>query len=322
MRTRVPPPANYNEFDLLIAEIGFDWEKTSLDFGTNGSMFGMVPTFSLSNSWNFAGYGGKGAAPVAPQVTVTERFTKEWSAGFGIMSPYNTVNAVVSPAGSNSTYDENVLRNPLPAFEGKIAYSSDSCGKVGPWQLLVEVDGFFGEQRQINAALDHKDVDEWITDFKFLIPIIPEKNGNKASALYFDGEIFWQQGAGGVANWLANAGPPWLTSDYTRADPNDWHAASMWGIVGHGQFYFTDAVSFNAFYLWSSVNASQALRVANPNNVNGGYQWAANLMYDVNPAVRFTLEWDYSNNHYAAPVTGYKNYGDQNVYRLSAYYFF
>ena len=64
------PPANYNTFNLLIAEIGFDWEKTSLDFGTNGSMFGMVPTFSLSNSWNFAGYGGKGAAPVAPQVTV------------------------------------------------------------------------------------------------------------------------------------------------------------------------------------------------------------------------------------------------------------
>jgi hypothetical protein len=323
------PPANYNMFDLLIADIGFDWEHTSLDFGANGSFFGVVPTFSLSNSWNFDGYGGKGAAPVNPQVTVTERFTKEWSAGFGVMSPYNIVDAVVSPAGTSppagtgATYNENVMRNPLPAFEGKIAYSSDSCGKVGPWQLLAEVDGFYGQQRQINAALDHKDVDEWFGDFKFLIPIIPEKNGNKTSALYVDGEIFWTQGAGGSGNWLAQAGPPWLTTDYTRADPNDWHAATMWGVVGHGQFYFTDQVSFNAFYLWSQVDASNALRVQNAlGGVTGGYQWAVNLMYDVNPAVRFVMEWDYSNDKYAWPVAGYKNYGSQDVWRFSAYYYF
>jgi hypothetical protein len=45
-------------------------------------------------------------------------------------------------------------------------------------------------------------------------------------------------------------------------------------------------------------------------------------MYDVNPAVRFTLEWDYSNLNYAAAATGFKSNGSQNVYRLAAYYFF
>jgi len=319
------PPANYNTFNLLIADIGFDWEHTSLDFGTNGSFFGMVPTFALSNSWNMMGYGGKGAAPVAPQVTLVERFTKEWSAGIGVMSDYNTINAVVAPNGAPSTSVENVMRNPLPLFEGKIAYSSDSCGKVGPWQLLVEMDGFYGQQRQINpTTLAHDDVNEWMGDFKFLIPIIPEKNGNKTGALYVDGEVFITAGGSGAANWYANAGPPWLTTDYNnRANPDDYNAATMWGVVGHGQFYFTDQFSFNAFYLWSSVAASDALRVDNAlGGVIGGYQVAANVVYDVNPAVRFTLEWDYSNDKYAWPVATYKSYGDQSVFRLSAYYFF
>ncbi len=260
---------------------------------------------------------------MAPQITVVERFTKNWSAGFGVMSPYNLVNQLATPAGGANSETTNIFRNPLPAFEGKIAYTSDACGKVGPWQLLAEVDGFYGQIRQIyDVDFKKKDVDEWYTDFKLLVPIIPEKNGNKATALYFDGEIFWEQGMGQGGSWLANGGSPWLTDDYQRAALGDFHAASMWGVVGHGQFYLTDQFSFNGFYLWSSVDASQALKVMNPNDIKSGYQWIANLMYDVNPAVRFTLEWDYSNVNYAAPVTGFKSNGSQNVYRLAAYYFF
>ncbi|MGA2107187.1 MAG: hypothetical protein ABSH25_06040 [Syntrophorhabdales bacterium] len=321
------PPTNYNTFNLLIAEMAFDWENTTLAMGTNSSFFGMVPTFANSASWNFAGYGGKGAAPVAPQITVVERFTKNWNAGLGVMSPYNQVNELVSPAG-NSSPTADIFRNPLPAFEGKIAYTSDSCGKVGPWQLLAEMDGFYGQIRHIYGStgiggdISKKDVDEWFVDFKLLVPVIPEKNGNKASALYFDGEIFWEQGAGQGGSWLANGGTPWLTDDYQRATTGDFHAATAWGVVGHGQFYFTDAVSFNAFYLYTTVDASQALKLMNPMDIKSGYQWAANLMYDVNPAVRFTLEWDYSNLNYAAAATGFKSNGSQNVYRLAAYYFF
>ena len=316
------PPTNYNTFNLLIAEMAFDWENTTLAMGTNSSWFGMVPTFSMSASWNSLGYGGKGAAPVAPQITVVERFTKNWSAGLGVMSPYNQVNELVSPAGNNSS-TADIFRNPLPAFEGKFAYTSDSCGKVGPWQLLAELDGFYGQVRRIYGAdFSDKDTNEWFADFKLLIPIIPEKNGNKASALYFDGEIWSSAGTGAGGSWLANAGSPWLTDVYARPTEGDYAAATMWGIVGHGQFYFTDAVSFNAWYAWTTVNASHALRVENPDGIRSGYQFMANLMYDVNPAVRFTLEWDYSNVNYAAAVTGFQNNGSQNVYRLAAYYFF
>ena len=59
-------------------------------------------------------------------------------------------------------------------------------------------------------------MDEWLVDFKFLIPIIPEKNGNKACALYFDGEIFLaEQGLGG--NWMAEANGTFSTAHAVQA---------------------------------------------------------------------------------------------------------
>jgi len=332
------PPAAYNTFDLLIAQMAFDWENTTLAMGTGGGFFGQVPTFSLSPSWNFAGYGGKGAAPVAPQITVEQRFTKNWIGGFGIMTAYNAVNSLPSPGGASTPVVQDIYRNPLPAFEGKFAYTSDSCGKVGPWQLLAELDGFYGQIRHINDWISNptfrdKDTDEWIVDFKLLIPIIPEKNGNKASALYADGEIFAAEGAGLGGNWMANAngtfgnpypaqGGGFFTNDYQRTN-GDFHYATIWGITTHAQYYFVDNVSFNAFYLWSSVtNMSEAQMVLNPNAIKSGYQWEANLMYDVNPAIRFTLAWDYTNDNYAFSQPGYKNNGSANAYRLAAYYFF
>ncbi len=320
------PPTNYNTFNLLIAEMAFDWEKTTLTMGTGGSFWGMVPTFSLSASWNSLGYGEKGAAPINPQITVVQRFTKNWSAGFGVVAPYNSVNQLVSGAGmdhnTGGTIASDNFRSSIPGFEGKVAYTSDACGKVGPWQLLAEVDGFFVRNRVINPLDDFskKDVDGWFTDFKLLIPIIPEKNGNKASALYADGEIFWTQGTGGNGNWLANAGPPWLTSIYQRGAVDDLHAASMWGVVLHSQFYFTDQFSINGFYSYSKVNASRALQEMG--GIDKGYQIIGNLMYDVNPAIRFTLEWDYSKVHYVPAVAEFHSEGTQNVYRLAAYYFF
>ena len=98
-----PPPGDaYNTFNLLIATMGFDWANTSLEMGVSGSFFGEIATWSNSVGWNALNWGGKGAAPVVPQVTVTQRFDKNWSAGIGMMANYNTVNQLQSPQGSSS----------------------------------------------------------------------------------------------------------------------------------------------------------------------------------------------------------------------------
>jgi len=338
----IGPPANYNEFDLLIAEIGFDWENTSLAMGANGAFFGQPATWTDSVGWNTLNFGGKGAAPVAPQVTVVERFSKEWSAGFGVISPYNTVNQLMSPNTAASSAGppffngptQNIFRSPIPAFEGKVAYTSDSCGKIGPWQLLVEMDGFYGQIRELYGPdQTAKDNTEYIADFKLIVPIIPEHNGNKAGALLGDGAVFMSQGGGTVGNWDANAAGGWLTSYWPdRADPGDFVSPTLWGIYLHGQYYFTDSVRFNAFYYYASSNPSQALitefghacggQSPTEGAVTRAQQYVANIVYDVNPAVRFTLEWDYTVAHYAPAQAGWKNMGSNNDWRLAAYYFF
>jgi len=297
-------PNGYNNFDLVIADMGFDWANTSLDFGVGGSFWGEPMTFTLSNAWNQFGIGGKGAAPVAPQITIVQRFAKGWSAGFGIMSPENTINQQTSPAGVSPTPNAqllgNAFRTPLPLFEGKFGYSSDSCGKVGPWQLDVEVDGFWSQIRRIyGPTFTSKDMNEYNVDLKVIVPIIPEHNGNKAGAFYADGEIFYGAGGGDPGQWDANAGgTSWLTyyNNY-RADPGDFSAAPIWGVYGHAQFYFTDQVSVNGWYVAAWSNPSDAMKFSSAAlNANGGegaitseQNYALNLMYDVNPAVR--LPW-------------------------------
>jgi hypothetical protein len=72
--------------------------------------------------------------------------------------------------------------------------------------------------------------------------------------------------------------------------------------------------------MYSKVNASRALQ--EDGGIDKGYQIIGNLMYDVNPAVRFSLEWDYSNVHYTPASPIFHSDGTQNVYRLAAYYFF
>jgi hypothetical protein len=337
--TNIAGPGNsYNTFNLLIAQVGFDWASTSLAFGVAGSFWGQIPTWSNSVGWNVLNFGGKGAAPVTPQITVTQRFRKNFTAGFGVMTPHNTVNQLMTIHGAQGVPEPNQhqsgdpFTNPLPAFEGKVAYSSDSWGKVGPWQLLVEVDGFWGRIRRLfgTGNVSHKDIDEWFADFKFLIPIIPEKGGNKAMGLYGDATIFATQGGGSTGNWYANAagqgGPlgygSFLTFIYQRAADGDFHANLLRGLYTHAQFYFTDAMSVNGWWTYSKVNASRALRSSFPDGAVQANQYVANLQYDVNPAVRFTLEWEHTNARFAAQREGKENGGTNNAYRLAAYYFF
>ena len=166
-----------------------------------------------------------------------------------------------------------------------------------------------------------------------VIPIIPEHNGNKAGALLFDWEVFMSQGAGQIGSWDANAGGGWLTSYFAdRTDPEELTTSPAWGAYLHGAYYFTDAVRFNAWYLYSSSNPSRALIAHDAFSCGGAsavegavtsmQAYAANIVYDVNPAVRLTFEWDYTVAHYQPAITGFRSLGSNNDWRIAAYYFF
>jgi hypothetical protein len=102
----------YDTLDLMVAQITLDWPDTQLLIGQTGGVFGAYPpTFAESVGYTLH-WGGKGAAPTAPQITVTQRFMKDWTAKFGIMSPQNTTSALNSlgPNFGGSTFTR--LRGP------------------------------------------------------------------------------------------------------------------------------------------------------------------------------------------------------------------
>lgn len=337
--------SNYGTADLLVATLNFDWPNTTLMMGDAGGTFGMLPTFAGNqSSWGAIGlFGDKGPAPVLSQITVTQRFTKDFSAKFGIMSSVNNGRSANS-LGGNSAMTQS-FRASTPGAQAGITYASDACGKVGPWRLTVGMSGGLIREKytsQIPAVLNpagtaivtpsttaDDTVTGWLADLKFLVPIIPEKNGNKAMALYVDGDVWRGQNMDGFnAGWSGTG-----VAAYNRDGATDPDFASnvSTGFMAHAAFYFTDQLWINGYYMYAKKDMSHRYRdVTNRDAVKNAYQTILSLAYDVNPAVRFTLQWDHSYAKYAheAGLVGIpasatlKDKGTQDAFRMAAYYYF
>jgi len=312
---------NYGSANVVLAKMDFDWPNTSLSIGDAGTAYGMLPTFTVIPSFSSNGFGAKGSAPVHPQITLTQRFGKEWSAKFGIASPVNVYRSADNfPTGQIT----DSWRTNLPAFHGGITYSSGACGKVGPNQLTFGVSGLYNKVKYTyDDSAGHvfdSDQRQYLADFKVLVPIIPEKNGNKAGALFADGAYFYSQAA---SNWIAGWGGQAATNAYNRGTLSspEWSYGHFNGYILHAAYYVTDPFHIEAFWWNSWTQVSQ--RVGNAGtSAKDGRQFILALIYDASPAVRFTFDYENSKTKYYKATANHKDYGTQNVYQLTAYYFF
>jgi hypothetical protein len=326
--TGVRGGSTYGSFDMLVATMTFDWANTSLMFGDSGSAFGILPTHSGGNqsSYNAIGiFGDKGAIPILTQITLTQRFSKEWTAKFGIMANANNTRNYNNFPVAASNSDFAAARATTPGIQGGVTYSSDACGKVGPWRMTFGTSGGLIRQKQAfqngNFA-NSEDTPGWLADFKMLIPIIPQdKNGNKTHALYFDATAWTGQNFDGFHSGFSGAG----TAAYNRGTSRnpDFGSLVNSGVYTHAAFYFTDALWINGFYMYAKHDSSDVYKsVINRNVVNNVYQSILSLCYDVNPAVRMTVQWDHTYAKYANATPGFRNVGNQNSFLYSAYYYF
>jgi hypothetical protein len=324
--------SNYGSVDVLLANMSFDWEKTTLLIGDAGSAFGMLPTFAGNQSaWGAIGlFGDKGAAPILTQITWTQRWTKEWTTKFGIMANANNMRNFNNFPVAASNADVAATRATTPGVQGGVTYSSAACGRVGPWQLTLGTSAGLIRQKQVttfNNVLGRADTADddttgWLADFKVLVPIIPQKNdGNKQNALYWDGVIWMGQNFDGFNAGFGGTG----TSAYNRGTVIDPDYASLVnsGFYTHAAYYILDNLWFNGFYMYAGHDMSQNYK----RNINTGVaknasQIIASLCYDVNPAVRFSVQWDRTHITYAQAQPGLKQEGTQNAYRFAAYYYF
>ena len=294
---------DYGMFNLVLATITLDWPNTSLLFGRAGGAWGTLPTFTLQAAWG-TNWGGKGPAPVANQITLTQKVAKDFQVKLGLISQ---VNSITNPWAAN-----DYTRSVWPAVHGGITYSSDVCGKVGPWRLTVGAAGFYGTQKVTVSSTppyDTERVKMWSADFKFLIPVIPEKNGNKAGALFVDATAFVAQNFDGYFG-------PWSGAIGTYRRASEYAAPVARGFYSHAGVYLTNDIHLNLFYWYTKVNMSERLATTT-GRAEKANSFIASLLYDANPALRFGLQFDTTRT-----VWGDDTKGRQNNYRFCAWYFF
>lgn len=345
--------SGYGEFTLRHAFMRMQWENDTLTLGHTWQKWGLLPSFANTIlGWNMLGAFLKGLRQ--PQIMWDHKFNKNWGFSFGVISPTNTLGT----AGGATKVDSFTLSE-YPFFEGEITWTSDACGKIGPWQMLFGLSGFYGWERQTYASAyvtsptyvcgpagcvpgtparntvwwDDKLETAWGAAFKGFIPIIPEKKGNKAGALSVSGILFMTQNP----SWYL--GPLSVGAYNTGILGPNYKYPHLFGGWGQVSYFFTNNFYITGWYGQMEYNYST--RYKNATNAAGAYvnndrvqretQYIVNLSYDVNPAMRLGLEWDYIYTKYANfgnPIPGSAGLlfadrdGKQNAVRIGAWYFF
>lgn len=337
--------SNYGTFALRHAYMRMQWANDRLTIGQTWQKWGYIPTYSnILLGVNMLTAFQRGSRQ--PQIMWDHTFNKNFNMSFGIISPTNSLGTA---GGANVV--NNFTLSPYPFFEGEVSYTSDGCGKIGPWQMLFSVSGFYGWDKQTYASSfvttpgacgpgctvgspvnnvtswDDKQETAWGAAFKGFIPIIPEKKGDKGGALSLSGMLFASQNPSWYMGSLAYGAYNTGTSAYpSYAYPR------VFGGWGQVTYWFTDKLFVSGWYGNMSYTMSSRYRnqSANRNNVQKEQQYIVNLSYDVNPAMRLGLEWDYIYTKYAnygSAISGYPllkadNDGSMNAFRVGAWYFF
>lgn len=347
--------ANYGVFNLRHAYMKFDWSTTSLLVGQTWQPWGYLNSYVYLNTNDLLIFNRGNRQP---QITLTQKFTKEWSGTVSLFSPYNAGSSVNGQNIVNS-----YTRSGYPQLAGEINWKSERLGKIGPWMLQAGLGGFYGIEKvafsraggtqpttstttwqaggNVSAAGHFGDdnVNAWGAAFKTFIPIIPEKKpGALANSLALAFSVFTGQNWNGPYLSTAVQAPTYNQGNFDYASP------TLYGGWGQVMYYLTDKVFVNAQYGQIRFNWSRkqrtfptnpsATQVAIANAPLDIRQYIVNVIYDVNPAVRLGVEYSKYYTKYAGP--GYTGSGTPTVYsangtkdngafdsiRIAAIYFF
>jgi hypothetical protein len=321
--------SEYGLFSLRHAYFQMIWPKTKLIIGHTWQAWGRIPsqTFLAVSEQHF----NRGYTRV-PQIRLTQTLTKNFAGVFAVQCPYNTLqtgNVGVSER-ANSLWPDVVL---------DLSFASKACGKIRTFPLKIGIGGFYGKDKYlVNEAasgVSYKDekIDRYGVGIYWYVPIIPEKKGNKAGALGFTGQVFSGKGMGAylpaynAAAYNRAAGDATVTSGATTSitDVDLAYAQTQGGWV-EGTYYLTDQLFMNALYGAQYNNLSSrylAAQGTSTKTVRRIQNFTLNVMYDVNPAIRLGLEYDYVTTVYAHNQTATaSNKGNFSSVRFGAYYFF
>jgi len=318
---------NAGTFDMKFAFIKLNWPTSNLTIGQVPAVTANLPTWS-GNTLNFSSTTpfNKGT-PNTQQIMFKQMFAKTWFYDIGFQMAGMNGGAVGNSAVNNWT------KSGMPMLAGDIGYATDSCGKVGPWNMLFSFGGFIGQSNEqyksqaaaagVTQRYSSNKVNAWLAEFKSTIPIIPEKKEHKAGALLASFNVFTSQNADSQLNFVPGTGG----AAYSYGDPlnPDATAAVISGGLAHIQYFLTDQLFVNGFYGYYRQNWSQARY--DTVRINNNQQIFANIMYDVNPALRVGFEYINTYTRYTGLTSlGGGQYldskGVNHSFRIGAIYFF
>ncbi|MCX8021265.1 MAG: hypothetical protein N2745_00640, partial [Syntrophorhabdaceae bacterium] len=137
------------------------------------------------------------------QVAFRYNWNKNFNTMIGIIQMTNQEGAT----GANISYG----RTGWPGFQAEIAFQSEACGKIGPDMLKFGLGAVYGKEKKIGntaAAASASEVtetlDAWVVGLRGLIPIIPEKKGDKTNAMFLSGISYIGQNSW---PWLGTPAP-------------------------------------------------------------------------------------------------------------------
>jgi hypothetical protein len=324
--------ADNGEAKIRYAFMKFDWANDSILFGNwvwnyrDGA--GGEPPPGIGTLVALPGQFG---APRETMLRWEHRFGKEFSTKLALVYPtlegwkLDGFGGNTGAANNNSDY----TRSNLPFVSGVVKYASDACGRIGLFNLTAGMSGVYGQKaimRDAGAATRGRysqvQDDGWLAEAFFMIPIIPERNMNKAGALLFYANAMTGQGLSPYSAQLfpaayARVGSAGTARDYVAPKGNAWEAGLM--------VYLSDTVWLSPSYNDMSTMLSSRYRtlVATDTTVKRTQNYNIFLGYAPNPAITLGLEYTRLVTNYARySADGLKNWGVANAVRFGAYYYF
>jgi hypothetical protein len=147
------------------------------------------------------------------------------------------------------------------------------------------------------------------------MPIVPEKNGNKAGAMYVDGAVFTGRGLYGT--YRSNGALFCLRGGSLKTTKRVSPVGC--GYYAHAAHHLTGQFWTNGFYWYAGLNSSDVFKRRFPNVIRHAYNHTAALTYDVNPAIRLAFQHEHTGQRLIMSVHNrWPHAGSRNVCRFAA----
>jgi hypothetical protein len=306
-----------------------DWANTQVLFGQTNDMFGPA----IANTVDFR-QGATTGAPNNPrlaQIRVTQKVPFDSNNSlkiiFGVQNPIHDSNTTTAPSGTTPGGSDGSI----PDVAGQVMFISNVLGKapglygLAMNPLTVGVFGLYGTEK---SQGQRQNVDVYGYGVYTFVPLLKSSDGkNRAMTASLEAQAYI---SAGMAWNGANATTPATFSSGANdalvgTTPNK-TAAKGYGLYGQLEFYATQDLGITAGYMrrnalnYASYGTSAAAKAGTEQYNELIY---GNVAYDLNAAVRVAAEYEHGKTQFGSIPTGATgNFGQVNIGRAAAYYFF